>query len=137
MGKTVHLFASIVAYSCGAKMYLPVDSEKQVCQTCRNKIPASDLERVFFEQFRTSFLAHAMRESDGNTERELVQVWPVMDAAEKRKTLETMLDSVVVGDGDIAFRVSYLPSAEKRRKRATRGKGQQDGFDRKSGGPIR
>ena len=78
-----------------------------------------------------------MRESDGNTERELVQVWPVMDAAEKRKTLETMLDSVVVGDGDIAFRVSYLPSAEKRRKRATRGKGQQDGFDRKSGGPIR
>lgn len=108
----VHLFAGIAACVCGQKMYVPSDSDKYVCQACRNKIPVSDLERVFFEQFRTSFLVHAKRESDANSERELVQVWPLMDAAEKRKAVETMLDSVVVGDGDIAFRVSYLPSAE-------------------------
>lgn len=55
--RAVHLFGGLTYCDCGAKMYVVSGSPKYVCQKCRNRIPAEDLEAIFREQLREFFLS--------------------------------------------------------------------------------
>lgn len=50
--KPVHIFAGIAFCECGEKMYVPSNSPKYVCRTCRNKIPIADLDAIFSEEIK-------------------------------------------------------------------------------------
>lgn len=74
--RAVHLFAGFVFCGCGEKMYVPVNSPKYICSACRNKIPAADLEDIFFEQLHgflispTEVNAYLARAADTLTDKE-------------------------------------------------------------------
>ncbi|MDO1560136.1 recombinase family protein [Brevundimonas sp. 2R-24] len=55
--RTTHLFSGLTYCACGAKMYVRTGSPKYVCEACRTKIPAPDLEAIFKEQLRHIFFS--------------------------------------------------------------------------------
>ena len=58
VGKTpVHTYAGLAFCGCGGKMYVHRGLEKYICFKCRNKIPVTDLDSIFYEELKAFFLA--------------------------------------------------------------------------------
>ncbi|MEQ1675544.1 MAG: recombinase family protein [Chitinophagaceae bacterium] len=55
--RPVHLFTSIVYCECGEKMYIPSQSRKYICLTCRKqRIDLNDLEDIYYENLKLYLL---------------------------------------------------------------------------------
>lgn len=121
--RTAHLFAGLVFCGCGAKMYVPSNSPKYICPTCRNKIPATDLENIFFEQLQ-SFLVSPEQINAylGRAQDTLIDKKSVLNSRQKElektrheveKTYRLYLDNQLTGD---AFGKFFKPIEERQKQ---------------------
>lgn len=118
--RAVHLFAGIAFCECGAKMYVLSGYPKYVCQKCRNKIPADDLEAIFREQLHEFFLsseelADYLEQAD-RTAVEKKELLATLDA--ERASVRIEMDKVYklyVGDqiSQEGFGRTYKPLEER------------------------
>ena len=88
-----HLFAGLTYCHCGTKMYVPSNTPKYVCQSCRNKIPVVDLEAIFHEQLKafTFESAEIERHLDAFTElvKDKERALQVLERDRERLTAES------------------------------------------------
>lgn len=54
-----HLFGGIAQCHCGGKMYVPVNSPKYICRSCKNRIRTEDLESLYIEALRLELTSEA------------------------------------------------------------------------------
>jgi site-specific DNA recombinase len=94
--KAVQLFAGVVYCDCGGKMYVPANTPKYVCFSCKkspkNKIPITDLENVFHSQLRDFFfspeqIAEHLQSAD-STLKEKTELLASMEAEHAKLTTE-------------------------------------------------
>jgi site-specific DNA recombinase len=114
------LFAGIVSCKCGTRMYVPSTTPKYVCEKCRNRIPAVDLEAIFLDELKTFFTdpirlaghiqtAHkAAAEKEGLLETTRQQIQRVKD--EMNRTHRLYLEGAVSVEG---FKEFYGPAEER------------------------
>lgn len=123
--KTAHLFAGLVVCACGRKLYVPSNTPKYVCHSCRNKIPVVDLERIFEEQLKNFLLsggqlAQALEEGDQvlTEKRELLAALERehdKTRAEMDKVYRLYIDDTLTSQG---FGERYRPLEERARQLA-------------------
>ena len=118
--KTVQLFAGFTFCGCGTKMYVPSNSPKYVCHSCRNKIPVADLEAIFHEQLRDFVfsqdeITRYLAESDAELKRR-EELLAVLQAEERKMTAQAdkLYDLYQAGAIDKAgFATRHRPIAER------------------------
>jgi site-specific DNA recombinase len=118
-----HLFAGVAFCSCGTKMYVPSNTPKYVCHSCRNKIPVGDLEAVFHEQLKSFFfspeeIVHHL-EAANATIQEKAELLATLER--ERAKLSTEVDRLydLYQTGSIdkqGFGAKYHPLAERGRQ---------------------
>ena len=54
--KTVHLFAGLVSCTCGKRMYTFHENQVYICKPCKTRIPASDLEEIYYNELKSFLL---------------------------------------------------------------------------------
>lgn len=119
--KAVHLFTGVAFCACDTKMYVPSNSPKYICYTCRNKISVDDLNGVFHEQLKTYFCSsteitgymesadHAIKEKETlvtNLSKELSKVKRGIDTV-----YNLLFEDKISKDG---FVIKYQPLEDRR-----------------------
>ncbi len=119
--KAVHLFTGVAFCNCKTKMYVPSNSPKYICYTCRNKISVADLEGVFHEQLKTYFcspkeITGYMENADQKIkEKEKLLRILSEELTKVRKGIDTvynlLFDEKITKDG---FVIKYQPLEDRR-----------------------
>ena len=109
---SVHLFTDFAFCDCGGKMAVPSNAAKYVCESCRHKIVADDLEAVFVSQLAGVNLS-AVSNQTSDSDHTLSDLWQHLTAKEKRILIEQMLDRLTIGSTDITIKFNYFPNALK------------------------
>lgn len=117
--KAVQLFAGLAYCSCGSKLYVPSNTPKYVCFSCRNKIPISDLEAVYCGELRNFFLSPdeviryvGKAEASLGEKQALLSTLTSKQKQMKRdmdKLMRLYLNEQISGEG---FRAQYRPFEE-------------------------
>lgn len=117
--KAVQLFAGLAYCSCGSKLYVPSNSPKYVCFSCRNKIPVNDLEAVYCAELRNFFLSpEEVIKYIGKADASLQEKQALLDSLvgkqkqlkrDMDKLMRLYLDERISGEG---FGAQYKPLEE-------------------------
>lgn len=89
--KPRHIFAGLAHCSCGQKMYVPSGSDKYVCGTCRNKIPARDLEHIVATKLRDVT-------DPKDVHYPLLKQWKKLSLADQWEIVDTLLERIEIMD---------------------------------------
>ncbi len=111
-----HLFAGVVHCHCGKKMYVPSNSPKYICQACRTKIAADDLEAIFAEELKRFFSSpeeiSAELQASNKVITEMEELLLTLQAEAKKvtSTIDRLYDLYQAGEIDKkAFGERYAP----------------------------
>jgi excisionase family DNA binding protein len=115
--RSAHPLGGVVQCRCGGRMYLRGEgpSGKFVCQECRSKIPHGVLEQKFLESLGPVVLnsqevvaeiqddprAGEVTRAIGGREVSVAEVWPALDAAERRQLVDVLVARIEVDTDQI------------------------------------
>ena len=92
--RVAHLCSGLLRCGCGQTMYVPTNSKKYTCASCRNKIAKDDLEAIVIEH---------LRDSQSSEIREIVGRWKSLSVEEKREILENTVQEIIAEDKKVSL----------------------------------
>jgi len=119
--KPVHLFTNLLyCGACNVKIYIPSNSTKYVCTTCRKtRISESDMEEIYYAHLKSflltkEHLANYLSKADETIESKKQQLQSLNQQLKKvREQMEKMLDLHLSGEiGKEGFGNRYNPLNE-------------------------
>jgi site-specific DNA recombinase len=104
-------------------MYVPTNTPKYVCSSCRNKIPIIDLEAIYYEQLKGFFLspgeiAKQLTQADENISQK-EELLRVLEAEVEKIKQETQRVYRLYSDGGLSadgFGKFYRPLEERQKQ---------------------
>ena len=121
--KPVHIFSGVAQCVCGEKMYVPSNSPKYICRSCRNKITITDLDAIFCEEIKgyslsPEAIANYLKSSNETAnEKERLLVVQQQELQRVRKEIQRTYDlyqqEKLDADGFSKF---YTPLEERRKQ---------------------
>lgn len=84
--RVAHLCSGLLKCGCGQVMYVPTNSKKYVCSSCRNKIAIDDLEAIVLERLRQL----GVSDIDWG-----LSMWPSLSFPERRELIEACVERIL------------------------------------------